>query len=60
MSKDPKPGWVPLYRWTKVGAPEMSQYTNGATPTGGSWQYQGLEGYVASPSISDMEAANQG
>ncbi|WP_289241436.1 LysM peptidoglycan-binding domain-containing protein [Delftia sp.] len=60
VSKDPKPGWVPLYRWTKVGAPEMSQYTNGATPTGGSWQYQGLEGYVASPSISDMEAANQG
>jgi YD repeat-containing protein len=60
VSKDPKPGWVPLYRWTKVGAPEMSQYTNGATPTGGSWQYQGLEGYVASPSISDTEAANQG
>lgn len=57
MSRDPQPGLVPLYRWTKAGDPDVSLYTNGGAPSaGGSWQNQGIEGYVApsSPNVQGM------
>jgi YD repeat-containing protein len=61
VSKDPRPSWVPLYRWTKVGGPEMSQYTNSTTPpTSGPWQYQGIDGYVANPNLSAGQVQEQG
>ncbi|WP_289241151.1 LysM peptidoglycan-binding domain-containing protein [Delftia sp.] len=57
VSRDPQPGLVPLYRWTKAGDPDVSLYTNGGAPSaGGSWQNQGIEGYVApsSPNVQGM------
>ncbi|MFG0787541.1 Ig-like domain repeat protein [Delftia tsuruhatensis] len=57
VSRDPQPGLIPLYRWTKAGDPDVSLYTNGGAPSaGGSWQNQGIEGYVApsSPNVQGM------
>ncbi|WP_034393551.1 RHS repeat protein, partial [Delftia acidovorans] len=57
VSRDAQPGLVPLYRWTKAGDPDVSLYTNGGAPSaGGSWQNQGIEGYVApsSPNVQGM------
>jgi len=57
VSRDPQPGLVPLYRWTKAGDPEVSLYTNGsAQPPGAPWQNPSIEGYV----VPSTTAAVQG
>ena len=55
VSRDPQPGLIPLYRWTKAGDPDVSLYTNGGAPSaGGSWQNQGIEGYVAPGATTEV------
>jgi YD repeat-containing protein len=56
VSKDPQPGLVPLYRWSKAGDPEISLYTNGsAQPPGAPWQNPSIEGYVAPSSPANVQ-----